>query len=223
MKPRFPSAVFFTTVLFGAITCLTGCATTGTERATKTTNVMQKVEGDYKQASVQIDTTNAWLEDLIKPGQADMKKSFHGYTGSVEKMEKLGKQLEMHTEQMRTRGKEYFSEWESTYTNPEIRELSERRRNEMREVYAKIPEASIGVMGALKSYLTDIKEIQLYLSNDLTSQGIETIRPIAQRAVRDGDNLRETIKPVLAAIDRAKTGMVQGGKNKGPENRGDQK
>jgi len=213
MKAGSPSAVIFTIALLGVLSFLTACATTGSERATETTNSMQAVEGNYKQASVQIDTTNAWLEDLIKPGQADMKKAYNGYAGSVEKMEKLGKQLEMHTEQMRTRGKEYFAEWEGTYTNPEIRELSERRRVETRELYAKIPEASIGVLGALKSYLTDIGEIRLYLSNDLTPQGIETIRPIARRAVRNGDNLRETIRPVLTAIDRVKAGMVQGGKN----------
>jgi hypothetical protein len=221
MKLGFRSAAFFTTVLFVAITCLTGCATTGRDRATtgkdratKTTNSMQTVEGDYKQASEQIDATSASLEDLIKPGQADMKKAYDVYAKNVGKMEKLGKQLDMHTENMSARGNEYFAEWESSYTNPEIRELSERRRIEMREEYAKIPEASIGVKGALKSYLTDIREIQRYLSNDLTSQGIETITPIAQRAVKDGDNLKETIKPVLAAIDRVKTGMVQGGTNK---------
>jgi hypothetical protein len=217
MKLEFPSAVFFTTVFLGAITGLTGCATTATtgiDRATKTTNLMQTVEGDYQQASEQIDATRASLEDLIKPGQTDMKKAFDAYAGNVEKMEKSGKRLEMHTEQMRVRGKEYFAEWESSYTSPEIRELSERRRNEMRELYAKIPEASIGVSGALKSYLTEIRDIQTYLSNDLTPQGIESIRPIARRAVTDGENLKETVKPVLTAIDRVKTEMTQGGKNK---------
>ena len=42
-------------MLLGAIICLTGCATTGMDRHTKTINSMQTVEGDYKQASVQID------------------------------------------------------------------------------------------------------------------------------------------------------------------------
>jgi hypothetical protein len=215
MMLRFPSTVFFTTVLLGAITFLNGCATTGMERSKKTTNLMQTMEEDYKQASAQIDATNAWLEDLIKPGQADRKKAYNTYTENVKKMEKLGKQLDMHTEKMRTRGKEYFAEWESSYTNPEIREISERRRNEMREIYAGIPEASIGIKGALHSYLTDTREIQMYLANDLTLQGIEAIRPIAQRAVMNGDNLRGTIKLVLAAIDRVKTEMVQGGTKKG--------
>jgi len=217
MKVRFPSVVIFTTVFLGAITLLTGCATTPTtsmDRATKTTTSMQAVEADYKQASVQIDATSTSLEDLIKPGQTDMKKAYGAYAGNVEKMEQLGKRLDMHTEQMRSRGQAYFAEWETSYTSPEIRELSERRRNEMREIYAKIPEASIGVSGALKSYLTDIKDIQTYLSNDLTPQGIETMRPMAQKAVTDGDNLKETIKPVLTAIDRVKTEMTQGGRNK---------
>jgi hypothetical protein len=223
MKLGFQSAVFFTTVLLGAITCLTGCATTGMDRATTTTNSMQTVEGDYKQATVQIDTTRASLEELIKPNQADMKKAYDAYTANVVKMEKSGKQLDTHTEKMRVKGNDYFAEWESSYTNPEIRELSERRRIEIREGYVKISEASIGVKGALKSYLTDIGEIQKYLSNDLTPQGIESIRPVAQRAMTDGDNLKETVKPVLAAIDRVKIDMVQGGMNKGPATGDDQR
>ena len=55
MNLRFRSVVFSTIMLLGAIICLTGCATTGMDRHTKATNSMQTVEGDYKQASVQID------------------------------------------------------------------------------------------------------------------------------------------------------------------------
>jgi hypothetical protein len=214
MKIRFRSTLFFSTVLLGAITSLTGCATTGMDRATKTTNSMQTVEGDYKQASVQIDATRASLEDLVRPVQTDMKKSYNAYTDNVNRMEKTGKHLDTHTEKMRVRGNDYFMEWESSYSNPEIREISEQRRIEMREVYAKIPEASIGVKGALKAYLTDIREIQKYLANDLTPQGIAAIGPIAQRAVTDGDSLKITINNVLTAIERVKTEMIQGGTKK---------
>lgn len=223
MKLRFQSAVFFTTVLLGAITCLTGCATTGMDRATKTTNSMQTVEEDYKQASVRIDATRGSLEELIKPDQIDMKKAYDAYAENVQKMGKLGSQLDTHTEKMRVKDNDYFAEWESSYTNPAIRELSERRRIEVREGYVKISEASIGVKGTLKSYLTDIREIQKYLSNDLTPQGIESIRPVAQRALTNGDNLKESVKPVLIAIDQVKVNMVQGGMDKGPATGDDQK
>lgn len=211
MKFRYQSNLFFTTLFLGAITCLSGCATTGTDRATKTTTSMQTVEQDYKQASVQIDATNASLEELIKPNQPDMKKAYNTYTDNVKKMENLGKKLDTHTEKMSTRSNEYFAEWESSYINPEIRELSERRRIDMRDGYAKIADASIGVKGALKSYLTDIGEIQKFVSNDLTPQGIELIKPVAQTAVKDGENLKEAIRPVLTAISQVKADMTQGG------------
>jgi hypothetical protein len=212
MNLRLQSAVFSTIVLFGAITGLSGCATTGMDRATKTTNSMQTVERDYKTASAQIDATNASLEELVKLDQTDLKKAYVAYAENVKKMEKSGNQLNMHTEKMSANGNEYFAEWESSYTNPEIRELSERRRIEMKEIFVKIPEASIGVKGALKSYMTDIREIEMYLSNDLTSQGIETIRPVARRAVMDGDSLNASVKPVLAAIDSVKYEMPNGTK-----------
>jgi len=223
MKLGFQSAIFLTAVFFGSIMYLTGCATTGMDRASKTTNSMQMVESDYRRASAQIDLTRASLEDLIKPVQTDVKKAYDVYTENVNTMEKLGKRLETHTENMKTRGNDYFMEWESSYTNPDIRELSERRRIEMRAVYAKIPEASIGVKGALKSYLTDIREVQKYLSNDLTPQGIAAISPIAQRAITDGDSVKESIKPVLAAIDQVKFEMTQGGTSKSSEINVDQK
>jgi len=210
MKLTVPVGVFFTAIILGAVTFLTGCATTGIDRAEKTTDSMQAVEGDYLKTSEQIDVTRVSLENLLKPDQSDLRKNYDEYTENVTKMEKLGKQLDRHSEKMRARGNEYFTEWETSYTNPEIRELSERRRIEMREVYAKIPEASIGVRGALKSYLTDIKEIQMYLSYDLTPVGIEAIRPTAQKAVVDGDNVKEAINPVLAAIYQVKTEMPQG-------------
>jgi hypothetical protein len=211
MKLKFRSAAFFITVLFGAITSLTGCATTGMDRATKTTDSMQAVEADYKQAAIQIDATRVAFETLVNPAQTDMKKAHDVFAENVKKMEKLGDQLETHTQKMNTNGDKYFAEWESAYTNPAIREISEQRRIEMRKGYTKIAVASVGVKGALKSYLTDIKEIQKYISNDLTAQGIETIKPIAQRATIDGENLKETVKPVLNAIDQVKAEMVQGG------------
>lgn len=215
MKLNFQSAVPYITVLFGAITCLTGCATTGLDRATNTTNSVQSVEGDYKQAIEQIDTTIASLENLIKPNQTDMKNAYDAYAENVKKMEKLGKQLDMHTEMMRARGNDYIAEWESSYTSPEIPEISEWRRIEIKETNSKLPEASIEVKGALKSYLSDIRDIQKYLSNDTTSHGTLAIRPIAQRAVSDGDSLKITVKHVLAAIDRVKTKMAQGEMNTG--------
>jgi len=52
MKLRFEYAIFYTTVIFGAITCLNGCANIGMERATKNTNTMQIVETGMAQGKM---------------------------------------------------------------------------------------------------------------------------------------------------------------------------
>lgn len=47
---------------------LTGCAPTGKDRDTSTTNLMQTVEEDSKQAPEQVDTSRALLGNLITTG-----------------------------------------------------------------------------------------------------------------------------------------------------------
>ncbi|MDF1614892.1 DUF2959 family protein [Desulfurivibrio dismutans] len=210
MKSRLAKAVLSSVVLFGAIIYLSGCATIGMDRAKKTTDTMQALENDYQQASLQIDATNAALRNLVLPTQIDTRKAYNVYTTEVKKMEALGTRLNRHADEMQSQRDAYFEKWETSYDSAEIQELSEQRRVEMRAAYEKIPEASIGVKGALQSYLNDIREIQRYLSNDLTPQGIDSIRPTADRAVKDGDRLQESIKSVLVAIGQVRSGMVQG-------------
>jgi hypothetical protein len=193
---------------------MTGCATTGVERATKTTNTMQTVESEYRQVGLQVDATNASLQDLVSPNQTDIKKAFEKYQTNVTRMEKLGKKLDKDSADMRAQGQKYFSEWENQdagYTNPQIRQLSDERRVELREAFAQIPEASVGVKGSLHSYIANVREIRNYLSNDLTPKGVDAITPVARKAVQDGEDLKASVKPVLAAIDRARSAMAQGG------------
>lgn len=211
MKIRLMVVPALATALFGVIIILPACATTGRDRATKTTTSITAVESNYKEASHQIDSTNSSLLELIKPDQQNTKKAYSDYAANVNKTEKLAIQLHRHTEQMTLRRDAYFTEWEGEYTSPAIRELGERRRIELKAVYAQIPEASIGLRGDLASYVTDIREIEMYLSNDLTPQGIQAIRPIAQRAVKDGESVKEGIHRVLIAIDSVKNEMAQGG------------
>jgi hypothetical protein len=202
--------------LLGVLLLLPGCATTGSGRAEKTTAKMEVVDSEIRQAVVQIDATGLSLEKLIAPGLSDTKDAFETYSENVVKMERLGGKLIKHTDEMSVRGKDYFAEWEkqgTAYTNPRIRELSEQRRSDLNAVYRKISESSIGVKGWFIAYMRDIKEIQSFLSTDLTDKGIASITPVARKAINDGTVLRNGVLPVLSALDGAKSEMAQGGAN----------
>jgi hypothetical protein len=214
MKLRTRYGAIIASLLLGAFTALSGCATTGMQRSEKTGTTMKTVEHDIKLAVAQVDVTAASLDELVRPGQSDAKKAFKKYSANVDKMEDLGQTLFKHADKMSAQGKNYFDEWRTEgdrYQNPEIQALSEQRRAELSAVYVKISESSVGVKGSFKAYLSDIKEIQTYLSNDLTPKGVDTITPTAQKAVTDGDRLKEAVKPVLTAIDGVRAEMAPGG------------
>jgi hypothetical protein len=144
-----------------------------------------------------------------------VKKAFNSYTDNVSKIEKMEEDFAKHADEMKARGKDYFEEWQKEgdkYKNPQIQELSDQRRIELGEIYGKIAENSIGVRDAFKAYVSDAKEIQNYLSNDLTSKGIEAIAATARKVVDNGENLRLAIKNVQTAIEKARAEMIQSGR-----------
>ncbi len=214
MKENSKHVAIVVALLFATTTFLSGCATTGMQRSEDTRTTMQTVETDIGQAVTQVNLTAASLEALIDPNQLNAKLAFEKYSGNVDKMESLGKRLIEHTEKMSDQKTEYFKEWQTegeTYTNPEIRSLSEQRRADMRAVFSEISEAKVGVMGSFKAYMSDIRQIETYLSNDLTPKGIESITPVAQNAVTDGQHLKDAVGPILYAIGNARAELAPTG------------
>jgi hypothetical protein len=215
MKQTTQSVALLFTMLIVAVIGLASCDSTGRQRSNEATTTMQTMENVIKLVAVQLDSTGASLDELMRPGQSDVKKAFNLYTDNISKIEKMEKDFAKHADEMKARGKDYFEEWQkdgNKYKNPQIQELSEQRRNELGEIYGRIAENSIGVKDAFTAYVSDAKEIQNYLSNDLTSKGIEAIAAISKKVVNNGEKLKYAIKNVQTAIERAREDMIQSGR-----------
>lgn len=212
MKLRNPSLAFFTTLLLGAAAFLSGCATTGMDRSVKTSNSIREVDKEIRKMMVQIDATAASLDSLVIPGNPDLKKSFNSYSDNLAKLDSEGKRVLKRLDEMKSRSNEYFAEWEKqgdSFTNPDIRALSEERRIKLAGIYAQVPASASGIKGTYQEYLTDLKEIQKFLSTDLTPKGIEGITPVANKSVQDLDALKTSLKPVIAALDEINVELYQ--------------
>jgi len=207
MKLRKHSLAFFTMLLLGTAAFLGGCATTGMDRSVNTSNSIKDVDSEIRKMIVQIDVTAASLDTLVIPGQTKLKKPFEKYSDNLVKLDKEGTQVLKRTEEMKANSKEYFGEWEKegdSFTNPELRELSAERRIKLAEIYARVPAAGYGVKGNYHAYLIDLKEIQKYLSTDLTPKGIESISPVVKKSIQDLDALKQSLRPVIVALDEIK-------------------
>jgi hypothetical protein len=215
MKLRKQSLPFFTMLLLGTAAFLGGCATTGMDRSIKTSNSIQEVDSEIRKMIVQIDVTGTSLDSLVVAGNPDLKKSFNTYSDNLVKLDREGKRTLKRVEEMKSRSKEYFSEWEKqgdAYTNPQIRELSDERRIKLANLYAQVPAAGVGIKGAYHAYLTDLKEIQLFLSNDLTPKGVDAIDPVAKKTIQDREDLKASLRPLIYALDEIKAELYSGKK-----------
>ncbi len=215
MKRTNQSVVFVFTMLIVVFLIIAGCNSTGMQRSDKATTTMQTMDDDIKLVIVQLEATGASLAELTKSGQSDVKKAFELYSDNVSKIEKLEKDFAKHAEEMKVRGADYFDEWQKEgdrYENPKIQALSEQRRAELGEIYGRIAENSVGMDEAFKAYVSDVKEIQMYLSNDLTAKGVESIAPISRKAVVEGNRLKYEIKKLQTSVEKARMEMDQSGR-----------
>jgi hypothetical protein len=213
MKLRNRSLPIFTMFLLGTATLVGGCATTGMDRASSTSGSIQDVDSEMRKMVVQIDLTSASLESLVRPEQSDLKKAFDAYSDNVSKLEKEGNRAVKRLDEMKLNSREYFAEWEKqgiAYKNPQIREQSEERRLKLSETYARIPAAGAGVKVSYLAAMADLKEIRIYLSNDLTPKGVETITPVATKTIQDLDALKVSLYPVISALDEMKPELYGG-------------
>ena len=58
--------------------------------------------------------------------------------------------------------------------------------------------------------MADLKQIETYLSTDLTPKGVESMRQVAQKAVREGETVKNLANPVISAMSQAITAMTPG-------------
>jgi hypothetical protein len=199
--------------------CATFGRTSGVERAEKATASMQAVNSDISEASMQIDTVKASLDHLLQVGQSqaalpdDVKVAFDTFSEHADKMKDVGGKLNEDIDTMASDGNDYFLEWAKeggTYTDPNIMKLSEDRRAKLNSTFREMQSATASVRANLNTYLNDLDQVQTYLSNDLTPQGVAGIAWIAQAVERDGARLKESFDPVEATIMQARAELTPG-------------
>ena len=212
MKKIITSGNTFMLLGLAAIFAVSACSTTGMQRSEEVQSSMQTVDNDIKEIVVQIDAINSSLDELTKPGQADLKRAFDLFSDNASEIKKMETGFSKNSVRMEESGETYFEEWDKDnqkYDNPEIQKRSDERREELGRTYDKIAQYNVGVKEAFVSYVSDINEIERFLSNDLTGDGIDSITPISDKAMNNGSHLKSELQNLQSAIEEARLKMRQ--------------
>lgn len=215
MKTFTATATFWTILFIIASFIFFGCASSsGLERSESIQTSLDRVDEDVERITSQINSVNSALSELTRQGQGDIRGSYNRFSEEVSELREMESELESNTEAMESDAENYFEGWSKSadeYENAELQRRSEERRNSLSQRYERISQNSQTVKEILRSYVSDVNEIESYLSNDLTSQGINSIAGIADDAVNEGEQLKNELNTLQSAIASARDEMRQGG------------
>lgn len=205
---------FLLSTLISGFIVMAGCQSTGMERSNDTRISLQTMDEDIRSAILQLEATGAALSEILRSGQPDLKKTLEAFSDKVTKIVTTENRFARHADELTARGTDYFEEWQkegTEYENPQIQKLSDQRRSILGGIYSRISVQSNSIKDTFKTYAQDVTEIQRFLSNDLSTNGVAAIAPLSRRLISQGDSLQHAMHNVQSIIQNARKEMAQSG------------
>jgi hypothetical protein len=156
---------------------------------------------DVKKA---VDATMASLDKIVATASTDPRKAFKEFDKSVPRIDSAAGKAKKRAADMKEKGKAYFETWEKDLANvrdPEIRKLAEDRKLKLQETFGKIKTSIEPARDQFSSWLANLKDLQKYLSQDLTIGGIDAAKDLIAKSKKDGVDVQQTLDRVIGELN----------------------
>jgi phage shock protein A len=151
-----------------------------------------------------VDVTMAALDKIVAQATVDPRKAFKEFDKSIPDIDSAAKRAKKRSDDMRERGKEYFEKWEkdlAAVNDPEIRKLAEERKAKLQATFGNIRTSLEPARDQFAAWLTNLKDLQKYLSQDLTISGIDAAKELIAKSKREGMAVQQTMDKVIAELN----------------------
>jgi hypothetical protein len=177
----------------------------------------QNAAGGLRAVSDELSTTRQAIGDTLQALQTistangDLLEPFQRFISLREQLEQDDQRIGQRAEEMRSRARDYVTNWEVEVYGVEdkaLREQAEQRRNRVRENYGRISDTTRALREAFDPFRRDLKDIETFLANDLTPAGVRAATPAIQRATTGGQEVQHRIDAVIAELQRVAGAMT---------------
>jgi hypothetical protein len=181
-----------------------GCARTGFDRSANIADTMSKQVTGLQEAKPQVDAMLASLDALTR-AEGDMRPAFKKFSETLGDTEKAAARARKSSQTIREKEAEYFAEWQrqaAEITNPQIKAATQARQAEVKGNLESLSQTGRTAGEAYDPFISNMKDIRTYLSNDLTSGGVKRLEPTIEKARRDGATLKKALDDFSQASQR---------------------
>jgi len=186
-------------VAAAALAVSSGCSSSPTAKGT--VDSMSTFGNETAKAKDSIDHTIKALETLGGTQASDVKANYDAYAKAVTGLEEQAKVVRANAEKMKANGDAFFKEWEGSAS------VSPEHRSDLSAAYAAIGEDMALAKERFAPFLASLKDIQSYLSLDLSQKGIDSVAGLVKKAKEDGAEVKSRIDSVLMRLNSVR-GMM---------------
>ena len=205
MNTKYVHLVSLAVASVAATVLMTGCGTTsGYKQADKTGAGIAEFRDEIVKGKTAIDNTMTALDQVAATANTDPRKAFEEYSKAVENLESCANKVRRRGQEMKEQGHAYFKQWEEQMgqvKNPEIRNLAEQRKAKLQEAFDSIRKYTEPLKAQFNSWLSDLEDLQKYLSNDLTIAGVDAAKGQFAKTRADGVEVQKSMDGLVAELN----------------------
>lgn len=205
MKTEQVNRVSLILTTFAAAALLSGCGTTsGYQHADKTGEGIAEFRAEITNGKKAVDNTMKGLDAIALSATTDPRKAFEQYSKAVPNLESVAEKARKRATDMQAAGQAYFAQWEKQMAevqNPEIRKLALDRKAKLQEAFSSIKKYSEPLKVQFSPWMSNLKDLQVFLSNDLTIAGVDSAKGLFAKAKTAGLDVQKSMDGLIAELN----------------------
>lgn len=184
---------------------LVGCGTTaGYKQADKTGAGIAEFRDEITKTKAAVDETVKCLGQVAVTADTNPRQAFEKFTKSIGSLQSASDKAKKRAEDMKSRGKAYFEGWEkelSQINNPEIKALAQDRRAKLQTAFDSIRTVSAPLKEQFDPWMSDLSDLQKYLSSDLTVSGVDAAKELFAKTQAEGLQVQKSMDALVAELN----------------------
>jgi hypothetical protein len=204
MKTKYIQTVSLAAMTLVAAALITGCKSTGYQQADKTGSGLADFRTEIVNGKKAVDSTLSALDQIATSANTNPRQAFERYAKEVANLDSIANKARKRGQEMKDQGQAYFAQWEqqlSQVKDENIRKLAQDRKAKLQESFDKIREYTEPLKEQFDPWMSSLKDLQSYLSNDLTVTGVAAAKKPFAKAKSDGLKVQKSMDKLIEELN----------------------
>ena len=149
-------------------------------------------------------TLNA-LTALSKQSSGDLRPAYDAFASEIPKTEAAAQTTRTRLQWMQGDGQRYFEGWQSdinSISNDSLRKKAQKRLNKVKKSYDEVIVELKEAGEKFQPFLSDLKDVQKTLANDVTSGGVKSVKSTVRSANWNYKSVNASISDAVSEMTR---------------------